>query len=179
MAKTAKVIDMPQPEQSDSTGVNLEASGFKVSIESIAPTGVKYLLQYGFAKSLQDSVSGLKKKLEGEGQDAASVQAALHSEMQKRFDAIVNGSVGLRGPRAIGIERVMRDVAEEGFKAAWTRTRAARVAKGESDIGPLPKGKDLTARVNEYLAKRGDAIRAEAERRMATVAQVEETLDLD
>jgi hypothetical protein len=106
---------------------------------------VDYLIKYGFGKSLQDSVAGLKKKLESEGElDADEITAKIAEEMESRADAIVNGTIGTRAPRGTSEDKIRRDVIASFFKAYLAKTKQA-----------LPKlGKDATASQKEALAKK-------------------------
>lgn len=131
-----------------------------------------YLLQYGFAQSMQDSIAGKAKAwreaTNEEGNRLHSdveVQVMLHDAQQARFDAIVEGTVshGARGPRLATIDRIMRDVATERLKANAAKTKQS-----------MPKGKELSALVDKYLAKYADSAKEEAQRRMdATAEEVE------
>lgn len=156
---------------------DLEYNGIGVNTSMLSDAGMKYLLAYGWAKSLQDSVAGRKKALMA-GDAVAhppvppmtedEAEAKLVEIMTKRADAIVAGEVGSRsgGPRITKLERVMRNVAAEIIKAA-----AAKAGK------KLPKGEAWQTLVSSYVAKHEDAVREEAERRMATTAD-EADLDL-
>ena len=144
-----------------------------------------YLANYGLNKSLQDAVAGRKGELraalngendQGLDPDARKysdeeVAVILHDEMKARFDAILSGTVGTRGPgkpRASKLESVMSTVATERMKAA-----AAKAGKS------LPKGEALVELRTKYIAKFEAEIRAEAERRMADAASgADELADL-
>ena len=150
----------------NTTVEKLEYNGIGVNVANITPAGIAYLLQYGWAKSLQDSVAGRKKALMA-GDDETppmsedEAEAKLVEIMTKRADAIVAGEVGQRagGPRVTKLERVMRNVAAEIIKAA-----AAKAGK------KLPKGEAWQTLVSSYVAKHEEAVREEAERRMETTA---------
>lgn len=147
-------------------GVNLAAGGLGMSAK-----GMFYLLQYGLAQSMQDAIAGFAKKLDeakigGEGPDAeepkysaVEKKVMMHDRLKERLDAIMSGDVGHRaqGPRVKGVEKIMREYAQEVL------VNAAR-AKGVT----LPKKSDaMNLLIDQYLAKHGDAARVEAERRMA------------
>lgn len=154
-------------------GINvekLEYNGIGVNVSAISEAGIAYLLQYGWAKSLQDSVAGRKKALlAGDDETPAltedEAEAKLVEIMTKRAEAIVAGEVGQRagGPRLTKIDRVMRNVAAEIVKAAAAK-------KGRK----LPKGEAYQTLISAYIAKNEAAVREEAERRMeATQEEVD------
>lgn len=167
MAKAKKTA----PDGAETETLNTLVSGtFSVAISTVLdnPKATAYLLQYGFRQSLQDAVAGMKKALSAEGKSEAEINAAMAEATQKRFDSIMAGTIGIRvgAARVTGIEKLMRDVAIEAL-------RAAAAAKGVA----LPKGKDLTALAEKYIAKHGDAVRAEAEKRQATAQEMAGDLD--
>lgn len=145
----------------------LDYNGIKVDTDKITPAGIAYLLQYGWAKSLQDSVAGRKKAmLAGDDETPPmtedEAEAKLIEIMTKRAEAIVAGEVGQRsgGPRISKLERVMRNVAAEIVKAAAAK-------KGRK----LPKGEAYQNLISAYIAKNEAAVREEAERRMESVSE--------
>ena len=148
--------------------MKLEYNGISANTSEISEAGLAYLLAYGWAKSLQDSVAGRKKALmAGDAEkeiaplDEDEADAKLVEMMTKRAQAICDGEVGHRagGPRISKLDRVMRTVAAEII-------RAAAAAKGKK----LPKGDAYQALVSAYVAKNEAAVKAEAERRMAISA---------
>jgi hypothetical protein len=148
---------------------------FTIDTADVTESGIAYLLQYGFAKSLQDSVAGVKAAMADETDESgeakyndAEIAVALHDKQQSRFEAIVAGTVGTRatGPRATPVETMMRNVAKEAI-------RVACVAQGRK----LPKGEAMVALVDKYLSKHMAATRAEAERRIAATAGID--LDIE
>lgn len=66
---------------------------YEVDTETLKPDAIEYLLQYGFAQSLQDSIAGLAKRVEAENGD---VDQAIDGQLNKRLDAIVAGTIGVR-----------------------------------------------------------------------------------
>lgn len=145
----------------------LDYNGIKVDTDKITPAGIAYLLQYGWAKSLQDSAAGRKKAMlagddETPPMTEEEAEAALVEIMTKRADAIVAGEVGQRagGPRLTKLDRVMRNVAAEIIKTAAAK-------KGKK----LPKGDAWQMLVSAYIEKNLDSVKAEAERRMESVSE--------
>lgn len=154
--------------------------------------GIAYILQYGFAKTLQDSVSGEAKRLkdrakqitdaiaagteddldpereDGEPLTDAEITAKLQADMVERRDNILDGTVSARGPRLPTIERVMKEIAIANLKA---------IAKEKGKKMPAKvKGKPntaLDAMVKAYTAANEAKVRAEAERRIEALKNVE------
>lgn len=149
-------------------------------IADLSPKAVAYLLQNGFSQSMTDAAAFSKadKAKAVEGKDEAKHDDILQNmatvARQKRYDAIIAGTVGHRvgsGPKMSSINKVMRDVARE-------RLKAAAASKGVK----LPKGEALTALVEKMVAgKHADTIKAEAQTRIdnakAGAVDVEGLLD--
>lgn len=135
----------------------VEYGPFSVAYSDLAEHALHYLAQYGFAKSLQDSVAGMKKALSDEGKSEAEIDAALQDTMQKRVTAIMQGTIGARvgTPRMTGIEKVMADIAREDLKAAAVSVKRK-----------LPTGKELTELVNKYIARHEATLREKAQARL-------------
>ena len=152
---------------------NLTYKHFVLDTETLSEKGCDYLLQYGFAKSLQDSVAGMRKELatpdeSGKVLSEFDIEAELNAAMQERFDDIRKGEVGTRtqGPRLRGIDKVKFDIAVEELKAAFgTKKLAWPTGKGSAGV----IGKYVAA----FLAKHDDRVTKEANRRMKTQANVE------
>lgn len=159
----------------------LKYGNFSVELENLSVASLAYLAQYGFGKSLQDSVAGLKKEV---GEDEAKFQKdlgvtltgteladeVLARKMESRFDDIIAGTVGTRtsSPRLSGIDKIMRDVAKEAIKA---KTMAKKVK--------MPEGEALAAIVAKYIANHEEAVKEEATRRMEAQATLAEGMDDD
>lgn len=153
----------------------LEYNGFRAEISEIATAGQAYLWQYGFAKSLQDSVAGLAKELKESGVPADEIPGRIKSAMQERFDKILAGTVGTRstGPRVMGFDKILRDVAERELaakiKLPTKRSDAFTVAgKNWPNFGAF---------VAEYIAspKNNDRLTALAKEEEARVAELAQT----
>lgn len=132
--------------------------GVNVDLGTLDIAAIGRLAQYGARQWVQDAVAGLAKEMKAEGASDADIEAAKVAEMEARWAAILDGTVGTRsgGPRVRGVEKIMRDVAVERIRAG-----AAKLGK------KLPKGEEYQSLVTAYVAKHSDALRAEAERRMA------------
>lgn len=158
----------------------VEYGGFKHTIADFSVKSAVYLMQYGWAKSLQDSVAGRKKELAEEKNedgslkyDEAGVSAVLKTEMGERAAAIIAGTVGTRGPgkpKATTREGMILKVARE-----WLSFAAKKADK------KLPKiGEGYEALLEKYTASKKAEIEAEADRRMATATAPEgETFTFD
>lgn len=146
---------------------------FTVDSNDIAAKGFDYLLQYGFAKSLQDCVAGMRKELATPGEDGkvlseAEIEAELNATMAERFDDILKGEVGTRttGPRLRGIDKVKHEIACEELKSAFgVKKLAWPNGKGSAET--------IAVLVGKFLAKHDTRVTKEAERRMAQNAKVE------
>lgn len=148
----------------------IESNGVELDLTKVAPAGIKYLIEYGFAKSLQDKVAGMKK----DGKSDAEILAARVD----RANAILGGTIGhgTSGPRLIGRDRMVHLVAVEHL-TAFAAKKSAKMPDGK---GAAEK---LRAMVVKWMANpdRAAAVNAEADRRMATQEAVDgaDTADLD
>lgn len=105
---------------------------YAVDSAELPEAAISYLLQYGWAQSLQDSIAGREKKVRDElatdSPDMApdevrqAVLDDLHGTMMKRMDAIVAGTIGVRvtseRDELTGIARdiVRKQLAKKGVK---------------------------------------------------------------
>ena len=146
-----------------------ESSGIALALADIAPEGLAYLLQYGFSKSLQDSVAGkLKVFMDGAKDDKGGWKAEPMSEdearaeinklLAERADDIRTGSVSRRsgGPRLKGLDWYMREVAKE-FLAKFAKDKGKKLPSKAEDLAPI---------LAQYTTKNESKIREEAQRRM-------------
>jgi len=177
------------PESITYNGVSVDLSA--ASAESLQ-RAVSYLLSYGFGKSLQDAVAGLKKELVVGGTSEADVTSALRADMQARADAILAGTIGLRGPRLSGPDAIRRQVIT-AFFGVWAKaqavkgknlpsiksrfnisTSAATTEQKAAVAAAIDKIRDRWAEMNE------DKITEEVARRMEQqTIEVENDFDLD
>lgn len=153
-----------------------------VESDEITPAGIAYLLQYGFAKSLQDSVAGLKKdvianraRYESDIPDGAAMsdeelaEVVLSDKMAERFADILAGKVGTRvgGQRLDPLARTMRDIAHEAIFAAAAKKGVKR-----------PDGEALRAITEKWLEVNKAKAEEMAKARLAAVASLGE-VELD
>src|SRR6266481_10056488 len=113
-----------------------------------SPATLAYLLQNGFNQSMVDSAALGKEDKEGLSDD--EVKALVADKKQKRFDNIVAGTVGTRvgGPRAVGIDKIMNDVAVERLKAILVNQKGLK----------WPSGKGAAEKIAAFVTKyMGDA----------------------
>lgn len=126
--------------------------------------GLAYLLQNGFNQSMVDSAA-LSKEFK-EGKSEKEIAAAIYEKKGARYKNILASAVGSRvgGPRVVGIDKFVKDVAIEWIKAHAT-SKGLKMPKGE---GAAEK---LSAIIDKYMTDEGraGAVRAEAEKRMAAV----------
>lgn len=142
---------------------------YACDVESLPAPALAYLLQYGWAQSLQDCIAGRAKVVrdemagQGEAAIAAAVQADIAGTLAKRADAIKTGTVAKREGKSTGHSKPFLGVAREMLAA---------VAKARGLT--MPKAKAYAELLERFIAARRGAIQAEVERRAATVA-----VDLD
>lgn len=119
---------------------------YETDSDKLSPQSAQYLLQYGWAQSLQDSIAGLEKRIEAEclaaykkanaevdpngelfsdnhEQTKATIAAGLEGALLKRSDGILSGTITTRSAReerdplrSIAIDMVRRAVAKKGIK---------------------------------------------------------------
>lgn len=149
--------------------VKFEKEGveFNVDTATLPQVSIDYLLQYGFAQSMQDCIAGRAKAVRAEtlekNKNASEddIDLAILSDIEgrlgKRFDAIKAGSVGVSAPRD-----PVATLAREQVRAALK--------------GRKVDAEKLDSLVQAHVAKNRDALVAELARRKA--AQVEVDLDI-
>lgn len=150
-----------------------------------------YLLTVGFTGSMTDAAAFTKDQKaiwEGKGKDRVKVRDLTEDEVEAkavekrtaRYDAIRAGTVAHRafGPRLMGIDRVMQDVAKEQVLAAIAALNVKARAQGAPERA-VPKGDALAAYVEKWLAKHGDAVRTEAQARIDAAAKMADSADDD
>lgn len=175
---------------------SLTYNGVTINLAGESPdriqNAIAYLLNYGFGKSLQDSVAGVKKELEGKGESAETIAATIAKDMAERAEAILSGSVSARGPRLSGPDAIRREVVEMYFRA-WAKAQASK-GKALPSLKAMfnVTAKDATKEQKEAVAKAVDAIRqryaaantakieAEVARRLALQSELaDEDVELD
>jgi hypothetical protein len=156
------------------TKVSYERNGttFAVEVESLPPASIAYLLQYGFAQSLQDSIAGLAKakRLELEETDsfkngllsAESISdecdLAVLTKLQDRTDAIMAGTVGAR----VGTPRdEVTTLAREQVKAALAKKKLTVTKEKLAEL------------VASHVERNRPAIEAELKRRRESTVEVD------
>lgn len=140
-----------------------EGQEFSCDVESLPPAALAYLLQYGWAQSLQDCIAGRAKLVRDEGGDEEAVRQDLLGTLAKRADAIRAGEVGVRSPVASilpGRSAGFISVAKEWLRA-YAKAKGLKLPKADSD--------DYRALLAKYAQAVGEKIEAEAARRAATL----------
>lgn len=176
---------------------HLEYNGVKIDLGAESADRVQraidYLLPYGFGKSLQDSVAGVKKAMTAEGATPADIAAAIAAAMAERAEAIFAGTIGARGPRLVGPDAIRRDVIAEFFRA-WAK-RQADLGKGSlpslksrfnvsakdaTDEQKKAVAEAIAAIRDRYTKANAAKIEEEVERRLALQsAMVEDEIELE
>lgn len=164
------------------TKLSYERNGqeYAVQVESLPPQAIAYLLQYGFAQSLQDSIAGLAKAttedwnarrtaaeaggLTFDERLEDTVFSAINGQLLKRLDAIVAGTIGTRTASA------PRDpYAAECRKIAREMLTGALRAKGIAMPKDKAKVEELLANIQEKYSAR---INAEARTRLEAKSSI-------
>lgn len=150
---------------------------FSVDPESLKPETIAYLLQYGWAQSLQDSVAGRAKKVREESaakeMDSAEIDQAIQDDelgtMQKRMDAILSGVVrnGTRGPRDV-FGSMFAKVAKD-LLSAYAKAKGKKLPKANSD--------ELKVLLEKFTNANREAIETETKRRIEEANAVEVDAD--
>lgn len=152
-----------------------ERNGKTYSVDpSILPAAsIAYLLQYGWAQSLQDSIAGRAKKVREEYEvkgefDAEEISLAidedLDGQLSKRADSIIAGTMGQR-------ESVSRDP----FGTMCKRIAAEMLAKAlKASKTVVKRDTDQWAKLLDQVSEKyRDTIAAEAKRRLDSTATIE------
>lgn len=140
---------------------------FSVDTESLPPKSIEYLLQYGFSQSLQDCIAGREKKVKDElaekapdaadDEIASAVASDISGTLQKRLDAIVAGTVGVRvaGEAKDPLLAVARDMIRKAIAKAGKKLDM----KNEAHKAAFDK------LVSDLLAEKRAVVEAEKKRR--------------
>lgn len=162
------------------TTLSYERNGkvYSTEVETLPATAIAYLLQYGFAQSLQDSIAGRAKAVETElrnpdpkpqgwvllpdDQIANAVASDIDGTLMKRLDAIIAGSVATRGP---GVARDPAAGIVRELLVAWAKEKGKKLPKADSD-----DYKALAAKMREIKA---DFIKAELARREELALEID------
>lgn len=152
----------------DTDTSNLQYGVWSVNANDLPPKAIAYLLHNGFNQSMTDAAAFTKAQKEGKSAD--EVTAMAREARQKRFDAICQGTVGIRvgGTRLPAIDRVMREIAEETLRGIAAERHVA-----------MPKGDVLKAALDKIIARNADAIRAKARARLDEQKANAESFSLD
>lgn len=144
----------------------LKYKDWSVNVADLTADGIAYLLQNGFTQSLTDAAAF--SKADKAGKTEAEIEEMARAARDKKFAHILAGTVGTKGPsapRKVGLDKIMQTVAIEDLKAACAAAKITWPQKA-ADQAPL---------IEKYLAKHGEKVRAEAQRRLDAAS---ETIDL-
>jgi len=162
MAKTNTIVSPAVPD------LELTFDGFTVNTQALPEASIKYLLQYGFAQCLQDmSLAQIRAQAERKGLEMTTVEVteALHDRRALKVENLLNGTIFVRkagAPRATSFDKLVAQIVKE-------RLTAAVLKKGVA----LPKGDAYHTLAESFITKRGDEVRAEAQRRLDTVVSID------
>jgi hypothetical protein len=173
----------PGPDKGDGkmTTLSYERNGkvYSTEVETLPPTAIAYLLQYGFSQSLQDSIAGRAKAVVEEllppiaerkpgfvvptqEQIDAVVAEDIEGQLNKRLDAIKAGNVATRGTS------VARDPAAgivRELLVAWAKAKGGKLPKADSD--------EYKALADKMRAAKADWIKAELARRAEVAGEID------
>lgn len=169
----------------------LEFNGVKVALADLTPGElsrlVAYVLPYGYGKTLQDSVAGVKKALEaydaGKADDKAtalaeplreeygnvSIESIIREEQASRIAAILDGTIGARGTRLTGEAAVRRQVLDKLLNA-WlvaNGKKLPKAAKGATEAEKTAVAEKVKAFKEKFGAKFADEIAAKVQEELA------------
>ena len=140
---------------------------YACEVEALPPASIAYLLQYGFAQSLQDCIAGRAKAVREEGGDETAIAQDLAGTLGKRLDAILQGTVGVRqSAESIlpGRSAMFVRVAKE-FLTAIAKAQGKKLPKADSD--------EYRAMLRKVAEAKASEIEAEAARRTQATSGVE------
>lgn len=162
------------------TTLSYERNGktYTAEVETLPAPAIAYLLQYGFAQSLQDSIAGRAKAVEQElrnpdpkpanwvllpdDQIANAVASDIEGTLNKRLDAIIAGSVATRGP---GVARDPSSGIVRELLVAWAKEKGKKLPKADSD--------DYKALATKMREIKADFIKAELARREELALEID------
>jgi hypothetical protein len=143
---------------------------WSVNANDLPAKAIAYLLHNGFTQSMTDAAAFTKEQKAGKTEQQVKDMAT--EARDKRFQAILAGSVGIRvgGPRLDPVSRASNDIVDE---------RLAAICKARNVA--MPKGDVLKSARAKIMAKFGAEIKSEAEARVAktqeSVAELEGLFD--
>ena len=144
----------------------LEYDGHTVGVVNLPEQSIIYLLKYGFNQTLQDiSFAQIRAMAERKGisMTAGEVAEVLDARRATKVENLLNGQIFVRKagvPKGTTFDRMVHAVAKE-WLAALARSKGM----------PLPKGDAYTALLEKFIAKNGETIKAEAQRRVDMAPQ--------
>jgi hypothetical protein len=196
------IFEIDLPEILEYNGIKVRPS--ELSHEELARL-VAYILPYGYGKTLQDAVAGVKKALENYDKgnrdekvvalakplrdtygDDASIEAIIQTEQRERIDAILSGTIGTRATRLTGEAAIRRQVIDKLLNA-WLVANGKKLPKAKKGATESEK-QEIAARIKavreRFAEKFADEIETKVQEELAFAnafkEQVEEEdLELD
>ena len=152
-------------------------------VDKLPPKSIEYLLQYGFAQSMQDAIAGDAKRIEAklvdEAKEAgnppptadeikAAVQVGLEEALSERHQAILEGTVGdrvgaVRDPFGTMCKTIALQMLRDAMKAANAKMPDVKTDQGKQKLAEM---------VNAVIERNRAAIEKEAHRRLKPVKDV-------
>lgn len=152
----------------------------------LAESSVPYLLQYGFAQSMQDCIAGAAKAVATDLAEQAkkagkpmptdaeittATEAQIHGLLGKRWDSLISGDITTRAPQ-------QRDpilaLAREEVWNALRRPENAENAKAIRALDKEARNVKITEFATKHKAKHLDRLTAEVERRKSNQTETVE-----
>ena len=150
-----------------------------IDTSDVAEAGVEYLLQYGFAQSLQDSLAGKRAKLAADGLADDEIEAELDNILTARVAKIQAGTIGATMPSAsrdpLGGEMAKVAVAE---LTASLAKQNVKMPTGKKTV--LVAGENMTRAtlVARYMAKHDARLRTVAAERITQITEAVAEIDI-
>jgi len=183
--------DTPIGADPNAPGFEVKYGEYHVPVSQLPPAAIAYLLQNGFSQSMTDAAALTKEQKHHKAPDGsepgtlgepltdAELEAKVKALRDARFARILAGTVAVRAgvPRAVSaIEQVMRQVATEQLRTKLGAKGIVLPSGKNKDGSPKTltvSGKAMTRDelIVAYIAKNDAAVRAEAERRIATTKE--------
>lgn len=152
----------------------------------VAESSIPYLLQYGFAQSMQDSIAGAAKavatdlaevakkagkSLPTDAEITAATEAQVHGLLGKRWDSLVSGDITTRAPQQR--DPILALAREEVWNALRRPEHAAK-AKAVRALEKEARNAKITSLAEQHKAKHLERLTAEVERRKTAAGEAVE-----
>jgi len=171
MAKKSDVTVVETVSTPDE-GLVLRFNDHSVRVADLPTNSIEYLLQYGFAQSLQDmSIAQIKAQKINKGEDftQASLEQELITRRNAKVENLVSGQIFARKagvPKGTSFDKMVAEVIKDRIKA---------MAAAKNKV--MPKGDAYSVLAEKYLARYEEDVKAEAQRRIDNSTAMDFDLD--